>query len=79
MTTKQQIGQQFKRLRQARGWTLAEAADRLGYAGEGAIANIETGRRLPPLERLADVAAGFGLTVRGLVGEIFSEKPLDIS
>lgn len=72
MTHKQQIGRQFKRLREARGWTVADCAARLGYAGAGAVHNIETGRRLPPVERLPDIAAGFGLSLGRLVAELFA-------
>lgn len=69
--TKQQIGQNFKRLRLSRKWTLDEAAERLGYAGGAAIHNLETGRRLPPVERLPDIAAAFGLEVWQLAEQLF--------
>jgi transcriptional regulator with XRE-family HTH domain len=72
--TRQQIGRNFWRLRQLRGWTLAEAAERLGYSGSGAIHNIESGRRLPAIEKLPEIAAAFDLTLGELVAELYRSK-----
>ncbi|WP_399090490.1 helix-turn-helix domain-containing protein [Streptomyces sp. BBFR2] len=55
------FGARLRTLREERGWTQEELAERMGYSGTH-ISAVETGRKRPtlPLARRADVALGTG-------------------
>lgn len=57
------FGRQMKLLREAAGLTQAELGDRVGY-GEGLVASVEQGRRIPKpemIDAVDDVLGGGGL------------------
>lgn len=61
------LGAQVRTLRQARGWTQAALAQRLGPAGQSGIGKIERGEKLPSLERLVLLADTFGIALDALI------------
>lgn len=65
------FGRQMKLLREAAGLTQAELGDRVGY-GEGLIASVEQGRRIPKPEMIdaVDDALGAGGVLRAMKEEV---------
>jgi transcriptional regulator with XRE-family HTH domain len=62
-------------LRQARGWTQTELAERSGLK-QGTITNLETGARdNPTRDTLAKLAGAFGITVQELLGNDILDGP----
>lgn len=55
----ERIGGQLRRLRRARGLTLAELANRSGFS-DGYLSNVEQGAAVPTLSSLATLAAILG-------------------
>lgn len=65
-----------RRLRQLRGWTLERAAAETGLS-LSVISMIERGdRRNPGLETLQGLAAGFGVPIDELVGELVEDMEI---
>lgn len=66
-----ELGARLRALREARGWTLAELAERAGF-GAAYLSEIERGRKNVPVLSLSVIASALGLpldeTLRG-VGE----------
>ena len=62
MTT---IGQRLKQLRQERGWSQTELAERSGLTGS-AISYIESGNRVPGSLTLMKLAEGLDVTLDDL-------------
>jgi transcriptional regulator with XRE-family HTH domain len=60
------VGGRIKELRKAREWTLKDLATRLGVRHTH-LAKYESGVHAPPLEKLAQLAESFGVTVDFLV------------
>lgn len=52
--------------REAKQWTLAEAAQHCGYDSGQSWGNIESGQTNPPIHRLEAIADGLGLDLRNL-------------
>lgn len=51
----------IKQLREARGWTMEEAAKRAGFKSRQAWYNIEAGRQSPSLATLDRIAKALGV------------------
>ena len=67
------FGQRVKKLRDERGWTQQELADRAGLTKD-TISNHETGkRRDPPLSAVRALATAFGVPVTELLDEPATE------
>lgn len=64
----------IKRLRKSKGWTQTQLADILGTS-QKVITSYETGAKKPPVNRLPDLAAVFGVTIEEVIGK----KPLTIN
>jgi transcriptional regulator with XRE-family HTH domain len=62
------IHENIKRLRKSNGWTQAELAQRLGTS-QKVITSYETGVKTPPVGRLPDLAAVFGVTIEEIIGK----------
>lgn len=67
-----QLGVDVRRRRRSRGWTLAEAAPRLGVSRR-LLAQIEAGEANPSLSTLLSLAAGFDTSLTELLAE--ADKP----
>ena len=59
------ICKQFRELRQAAGWSLPEAEERLGISGV-ALGSYERGDRHPPLEKVEKILNAFGYTLQAV-------------
>lgn len=67
-----QIGADVRRRRQQRGWTLDEAAARLGVSRR-LLAQLEAGQANPSLSTLLSIAAGFDTSLTELIAG--ADKP----
>lgn len=65
------FGATVRRLRDARGMTQAELAERVGL-GRTSMTNLERGNQNPPLSMLPLLAHGLGLSASELIAEIDS-------
>lgn len=63
------VGPAIQEAREAAGVSAEELGARVGTTGN-TIAHYESGRRLPPLERLVAIAAALAVTVASLVAEV---------
>lgn len=61
------IGKNIRTMRQLRGMSQQELANRLGYSSKATIARIESGDRTFPPDRLNDFAVTLGTTIEQLV------------
>lgn len=59
----QRFGEKLRILRQRRGWTMRELAEKLGLATHGYIGDLESGRRQPSLELALEIADLFGVSL----------------
>jgi transcriptional regulator with XRE-family HTH domain len=59
----QRFGEKLRILRQRRGWTMRELAEKLGLATHGYIGDLESGRRQPSLELALEIADIFGVSL----------------
>jgi len=66
------VGARVHALRKRQGWSQGQLAQKTGY-GRAAIASIETGRILPSLEKVLDLAAALGVRP----GILFEEAPYE--
>jgi len=64
------VGARVHALRKRQGWSQVQLAQKTGY-GRAAIASIETGRILPSLEKVLDLAVALGVRA----GILFEEEP----
>jgi transcriptional regulator with XRE-family HTH domain len=55
------VGMELRRLREAMGWTILEAANRIGF-GEAKLSRMETGERGQKCEDVAGLLAIYGVT-----------------
>ena len=62
----EKMNDKIKKLRKSKGWTQTELAKRLGTS-QKVITSYETGTKKPPIKRLPDLAAVFGITIDELV------------
>lgn len=70
----QAFGRAVRQLRQERGMTQAELADRLDL-GRTSITNMEKGQQSPPLSILPDIANALGVDPVQLVMKAVPEEP----
>jgi transcriptional regulator with XRE-family HTH domain len=76
-----ELGGRLRRLREAKGLRLVEAASRAGIS-VSYLSDVERGRRLPSLEVLESIAAHLGTTVGGVLRDLYpwdSTSPPDSS
>ena len=71
------VGKKIKSLRERRGWSQQELADRLGYESDTAIHLIEKGKRGLSIEKLKKVALIFEVSTAGLIGEDAKRNRID--
>ena len=64
----EELGAAVRRLRESRGVTQAELAERVGL-GRTSMTNLERGRQNPPLSLLPKLARALGVSVLDLVRE----------
>jgi transcriptional regulator with XRE-family HTH domain len=69
----EKMNDKIKKLRRSKGWTQTELAKRLGTS-QKVITSYETGAKKPPIKRLPDLAAVFGITV----DELIDSQPIQI-
>jgi transcriptional regulator with XRE-family HTH domain len=69
-----QIAHYIKREREARGWSMADLADRSGIA-KASVSKIERGEMSPSAVLLVRLATAFDLTLAGLLLRAEGEKP----
>jgi ribosome-binding protein aMBF1 (putative translation factor) len=62
----QEFGVRLRRLREAKGWTLAELADR-AEVGSATVFRVEKGQHAASLDVLACLAEALGMTVSELL------------
>ena len=62
------IHENIKRLRKSKGWTQTELAQHLGTS-QKVITSYETGVKTPPVGRLPDLAAVFGVSIEEIIGK----------
>lgn len=62
------LGKRLRRLRDGRGWTLDELAERTGLS-KPYLSRLETGERQPSIAALLSVAQTYGVTVASLFQE----------
>src|SRR5262245_6193124 len=67
------FGGRLRELREGKGWTQAELAERAGLTREG-IAQLETGRRKPAWETVIVVSEALGVDCRAFLEEP-AERP----
>lgn len=65
-TTLAHLGDRLRSLRQERGWTQADLAQRVGI-GQQVLSGYETGRRTPSLETTLALARTLDVSVDDLV------------
>ena len=63
----QKFGEKIRSLRVQRGMTLTELASELGYTAHGYISEIESGKKLPTVEFVLNVARLFNVTTDQLL------------
>lgn len=63
----QRFGEKLHALRVARGLTLGELAQALGYRAHGYMSELEAGKKLPTVEFTVIVARFFGVTTDHLL------------
>ncbi len=69
----------MRQLRRLRGWTLIEAEEQLGIP-RIALGSYERGDRMPPLERIDAILAGYGYSLAIVpAGEDYVRLPEDIA
>jgi len=61
------FGQKLHTLRTNRGVTLQELAEALGYKAHGHISELESGKKVPTVEFVLQVARYFGVTTDELL------------
>lgn len=66
MAPHERLSMHLKQLRQARGWTQAQLAEKAGFS-RAYIARLEIGRHDPPLSALEKLAKALRVTVGKLV------------
>ncbi|MCG8348096.1 MAG: helix-turn-helix transcriptional regulator [Chloroflexales bacterium] len=59
----QRFDEKLRELRQQRGLTMRELAERLGLAAHGYIGDLESGWRQPPVDLLVKIADFFGVSL----------------
>ena len=62
------FGRQLRALRQSRGWTLAQLADKVGIQGS-MVGNYERGVHYPPIPTLVKLARALDVSLDRLLGE----------
>jgi transcriptional regulator with XRE-family HTH domain len=66
---REHFGKKVQQLRLARGWSQEELRRRAGYANATMIQHIEQGLKRPSMEKAAELARVFGVSVSDLVGD----------
>lgn len=66
------LGEKIKKLREQRGWTQAQAAEKLGVSSQ-VVSNYERDYRSPDKETLSKIAKIYHCTIDWLLG--LSEEP----
>lgn len=59
----QRFGEKLRTLRKRRGLTMRELADALDFRSHGFIADMESGRRQPPVDLIVKIADFFGVSL----------------
>lgn len=73
------FGTFLKDLRVKKGLTMLQVAESLGYAKNPAVANFESGKATPPLEKLPDIADLYGVSVDDLLDVLKEEDPRKVA
>lgn len=63
------LGEQIKKIRNKKGLTMKQLAERCGLAGKGTIDSYESGRRTPHLHTLEKIATALNCDVEILLKE----------
>ena len=61
------LGTNLKSLRKSRGWTQIELAEKLNIAQQ-VVASYESDKKKPPIDRLQELSALFGVAVDDILG-----------
>lgn len=67
------FGATVRRLRESRGMTQAELAERVGL-GRTSMTNLERGNQNPPLSLLPRLARGLGVAMRELFADVDTQR-----
>ncbi len=63
----QRFGEKLKALRLARGLTLQQFAESLGYSAHGYISELEAGKKMPTVEFVLGVSRIYGVSTDELL------------
>ena len=69
------LGEKLRHLRQARGLTVRELAEALGYSGHSHLSDIETGKREPRASFIVKIADFYGVSTDQLLRDDVDIKP----
>ena len=61
------FGEKLMALRRARGWTIQQLADRLGYRSRGYLSEVESGKKRPSLDLVVKASRAMGVSADVLV------------
>lgn len=61
------LGKKVRELRERRGWTQAQLAEKVGYSSSAGVNEVEQGRANASAERLVRLADAFGVSVGDLL------------
>ena len=63
----QRFGEKLKAIRLARGLTLQQFAESLGYSAHGYISELEAGKKMPTVEFVLGVSRTYGVSLDELL------------
>jgi transcriptional regulator with XRE-family HTH domain len=63
----QRFGEKLKALRLARGFTLQQFAESLGYSAHGYISELEAGKKMPTVEFVLGISRVYGVSIDELL------------
>lgn len=71
------IGKKIRKLREERGWSQQELANKVGYKSRASINKLETERDIP-IKKLVPIAEAFGIAPSVFMGWEEEKKEFDI-
>ncbi|MDI6856609.1 MAG: helix-turn-helix transcriptional regulator [Candidatus Thermoplasmatota archaeon] len=68
------FGKKLRKLREAKGLTQQQLAEKLGYVTNSYVSDVESGRFIPSKEKLRKIAKALGVPFRQLDGLLMESK-----
>jgi transcriptional regulator with XRE-family HTH domain len=75
LTPRDSVGATVRRLREERGWSLTDLAERAGIS-RSYLAQIESGKSAPTEEKILQLADALGALPSELLGELAGDLPI---